>query len=48
MSGWHWALLLRPLFLLLVMYGIVGPIKWALLKIIPDGRVKRVLLTRLN
>lgn len=48
MESWKWALALRPVGTLVVMALIVYPIKVMLLKCIPEGRLRRVLLTRLN
>jgi hypothetical protein len=48
MSGWQWALVLRPLVLLIFLGGIVAPIRWAIMKRIPEGKLRRLLLTRLN
>lgn len=38
------ALLFKPLFFLLIFGGICLPIRWAVYKWLPEGRVKSVLL----
>ncbi len=45
---WWLAILFKPLFSLFFMLCLVLPIKILLLKIIPDGYVKDVLLVKLN
>lgn len=37
------ALLIKPLALLALFVLIVFPIKWAILKLLPDGKLKRLL-----
>lgn len=44
MSGWQIGLMLKPLLILAFMIVIVFPIKWLILKVIPEGRIKRILL----
>jgi hypothetical protein len=48
MQSWQWALLLRPLILLILLGGVVAPIRWAIMRKIPEGKIRRLLLTRLN
>lgn len=46
MEPWHWALILKPLALLFLFVCIVYPIKWLLLRWLPDGKLRRLLLFR--
>jgi hypothetical protein len=46
MEGWQIALFLKPLGILLIMTLVVFPIKWLMLKFIPEGKVRRFLLFR--
>jgi len=48
MEPWLLALILKPLVFLLIMAVIVAPLKYLFVKHFPEGRVKRVLLTRTN
>ena len=48
MSNWMIALLLKPLVLLVLFVGVLLPIKIAFQRWMPDGRVKRLLLRRIN
>jgi len=43
MSSWQLAVVLKPLGMLLIMVAIVLPIKWIFWKLIPEGRIKRIL-----
>ena len=43
MEGWLIALLLKPLIFILIMFGIIIPIKWIFWKFLPDGWLKRFL-----
>lgn len=43
MDGWQLGLLLKPLIALAIMVLIVLPIKWLFWKLIPEGKLKRVL-----
>lgn len=44
MTGFEWAIMLRPLGAFLFLALIVAPIKITLLRLIPEGYVKRILL----
>lgn len=46
MESWHWAVLLRPLFLLILFVLIVIPLEVAFIRWFPEGRIKRFLLNR--
>jgi len=48
MKSWEWAVALRPLGALLIMLCVVAPIRWAIMRKIPEGKLRRLLLTRLN
>jgi hypothetical protein len=48
MEGWLLGLLLKPFILLVMFGGIVLPIRLAFQRFFPDGRVKRLLLRRIN
>ena len=48
MSNWMIALLLKPLVLLVLFVCVLLPIKLAFQRWMPDGRVKRLLLRRIN
>jgi len=43
MQSWHWAIMLKPLIAVLIMLAIVLPIKWIFWKLIPEGKLKRIL-----
>ena len=43
MEGYQWAILLKPLGFVVIMCGIVFPIKWLCWNLIPEGRVRRFL-----
>lgn len=48
MSNWMIALLLKPLVLLVLFVGVLLPIRVAFQRWMPDGRIKRLLLRRIN
>ena len=41
--SWGLAILLKPFIAFVIMAGIVLPIEWIFRKIIPEGRLKRIL-----
>lgn len=43
MDGWQLSILLKPLIAILIMVGIVVPIKWIFWKLIPPGKLKKIL-----
>lgn len=43
MEPWQLAMLFKPLGLLILFVGILLPLKWLFHKIIPEGRLKRLL-----
>lgn len=48
MKTWQWAILLRPLFLFLLTALILYPARLAVMKWWPEGKLKRLLLRRVN
>ena len=48
MSGMQWALLLKPLGVVIFMAVLVAPIKVALWRLMPESPLKRLLFTRIN
>jgi hypothetical protein len=47
MSYFYWGLLAKPLVLLLIGLLVCLPTRWAM-RYFPDGKLKRILLTRLQ
>ena len=47
MTGMHWALLLKP-FGVFVLLAIAVPFKVLAWRLLPDSRLKRLLFTRIN
>ncbi len=47
METWHWALLLKPLGLL-VFFTFIALLEWLILKLIPEGKLKRLLTKKIN
>lgn len=43
-----WAAFLRPFLLLALMIAIVYPLRWLFERYMPEGRIKRFLLRRVN
>lgn len=39
---------LKPFIALVIMIGIVAPLKWLFIKLFPEGKIKRFLLRRTN
>lgn len=46
--SWVLALLLKPLIFLFFLVCIILPLKILAMKFIPEGKLKRILFTRLN
>ena len=46
MEGWQWAIVLKPIGMLLLMGGIVLPIELQLRRFIPASSLKRILFDR--
>lgn len=44
MEPWVWGLILKPFGALLIFGGIALPIRWAIHKLIPEGRIKTAIL----
>jgi hypothetical protein len=47
MEIWHWTLLLKPL-ALFVFFAFIGLLEWLILKLIPEGKLKRLLTKKIN
>jgi hypothetical protein len=45
-ESWQWALVLKPLFFMLVCALILYPARRAVMRWLPEGRLKRILLFR--
>ena len=43
MEALLWAILLKPIILLVFMFTVVSPVAWLLFKLFPNGRLKVVL-----
>lgn len=43
MQGWQLGLLLKPFIAFAIMVAIVLPIKWLFWKLLPEGKLKRIL-----
>lgn len=48
LEPWQWALVFKPLAVLLVAVLICAPVRWLTLRYLPEGRIKRLLLTRIS
>jgi hypothetical protein len=47
-ENWQWALVLKPLFFMLVVGLILYPARRAVMRWLPEGKLKRLLLRRVN
>ena len=46
MDGWAWAVLLKPLYFIVVWVLFIWPVTWAVRRYMPDGKIKEALLRR--
>lgn len=43
MEPFHWAILLKPIALSILMFTVVAPVAWVLFMVFPNGRLKVTL-----
>lgn len=48
MQSWHWAILFRPFGALILFGGIICPLGCLILKLLPRGRLQRLLATEMT
>lgn len=48
MQSYHWAIVLKPIFALIIFGLVLLPIRLAVQKWWPDGRLKKLLLRRVD
>lgn len=48
MEEWMWALLLKPLAVFLFFIVLVAPIEWIAAKLLPNGKIKKILFKKIN
>ena len=48
MQNWQWAVLLKPFLFIVLAVGVLIPARLAVIRYMRDGKLKRMLLTRVG